>query len=325
MRAFNILSGAIYLFTLTSSVLSAPIEPTGDTSPRDGKVVARATPPLPTLAECKQQLNVAKDNSLFYSGPGGFAKKAKKWATDNKPGYKILGQQWKDTKWQDQWQNDEDVSFKFFDLASQAMAELSTGTVYVMLPSDTSGTDWWKGTVWDRAEWPNIKHADRIIRVNPDNDKQETIWVCKTCPTAGQGTAKPTSAKPTAPYAASPGQCHIHVNQFEDCGDDTKNLSVEVFMWDVAGNQIGYEARTEAGATNPLSMKSKLESPLVITPEHRGDYIQFTLGTENWTSRDNNQDALVYCNTGGWDPREGPSCSGEFPSVVSVSAAIPPK
>ena len=40
--------------------------------------------PLPTVAECKDQLNVAKDTSLFYSGPGSYAGKAKAWIKADK-------------------------------------------------------------------------------------------------------------------------------------------------------------------------------------------------------------------------------------------------
>ncbi|KAI9781208.1 MAG: hypothetical protein M1816_002468 [Peltula sp. TS41687] len=132
------------------------------------------------------------------------------------------------------------------------------------------------------------------MRINPTNDHEEIIYT-----------------KPTAPYATGSGQCHIHVNGFQDCSIDTKDLSVEVTMWDIAGNQIGYVEATKADATNLLSMESKLESFLVITPEHWGDYIQFSLGAESWTSRDNDNASGAYCNTGSWDPRDGPLCNEE--------------
>ena len=47
-----------------------------------------------------------------------------------------------------------------------------------MLPSDTQGTEWEEETVWDKYEWPNLGSAvTEVIRVNPDNDDQETILV----------------------------------------------------------------------------------------------------------------------------------------------------
>ncbi|KAF2689866.1 hypothetical protein K458DRAFT_95905 [Lentithecium fluviatile CBS 122367] len=125
--------------------------------------------------------------------------------------------------------------------------------------------------------------------------------------TIAPSTTSTTEApKPTAPYADAPGQCHIHVNEFQLCAEETADLAVEITMWDVGGAQIGYQHDTEAGDGHPLKMKSKLEALLEVTPEHRGDYIQFTLGTESWTSKDNDKGALAYCNTGGWDPRENP-------------------
>lgn len=163
----------------------------------------RETPPVPSVEEIKKHLNVAKDRSLFYSGPGGYAKKARDWAKGKKNGYKVLVQLWKDSKYPDPWQNDEDTSTEFFNRASQAMAELSSGTVFVMLPSDTNGNDWKAGTVWDKYEWPNLRSAvTTVIRVNPDNDKHETIKSDSSAtvpklpaPASCQPTSGPVSAE----------------------------------------------------------------------------------------------------------------------------------
>lgn len=44
-----------------------------------------------------------------------------------------------------------------------------------MLP-DGKGHNWHKGTVWDEHEWPNLgAGVTKVIRVNPDNNNQETI------------------------------------------------------------------------------------------------------------------------------------------------------
>ncbi|KAH0538552.1 hypothetical protein GP486_008770, partial [Trichoglossum hirsutum] len=89
------------------------------------------------------------------------------------------------------------------------------------------------------------------------------------------------------------------------CVTDTKDYNVDVGISDgaVKPNTIGQASETEAGATNPLSVKSKLEHPLVITPEHQGDYVQFTLGGLSWKSSDK------ACDTSKWDPSE-PFCGG---------------
>lgn len=83
---------------------------------------------------------------------------------------------WTNLCYLDAWQNDMNASTQFFNLASREMAKLSSGIVYVMLPSDTKGTDWWHESVWNLYEWPNLGSAvTEVIRVNPDNDNQETI------------------------------------------------------------------------------------------------------------------------------------------------------
>jgi hypothetical protein len=103
---------------------------------------------------------------------------------------------------------------------------------------------------------------------------------------------------------------HIHINEFWDCLDNEDNLSVEVTMWDVTGAQVGYLPRTQAGASAPAKMGSKLEDPLVITAEWaKGGYIQFQLGPLGFNTNDD-KDAKkpTHCNWGGYDPRGGPTC-----------------
>ncbi|KAK7959638.1 uncharacterized protein PG986_004492 [Apiospora aurea] len=94
-------------------------------------------------------------------------------------GYKILAQKWITPNWQDQWQSDEQASKEFFDICSQALAEMATGTAYVLLPkvaANETGKDWFPGTVWADYEWPNIPAGVTVIRINPDDPAyQETI------------------------------------------------------------------------------------------------------------------------------------------------------
>ncbi|KAK2781569.1 hypothetical protein FQN53_000510 [Emmonsiellopsis sp. PD_33] len=110
------------------------------------------------------------------------------------------------------------------------------------------------------------------------------------------------------PYAS--GQMHIHIWEYWGCLDDENNLSVKIQMWDGAGNQIGMMERTQAGATGPAHMRSKLENELIITPEWaKGGYIQFQLGDLQFnTNDDRDENKPVFCRVGGWDPRQGPQC-----------------
>lgn len=134
------------------------------------------TVPLPTVEGIKINLKPLKDCYLFYSGPGCYARKARQWAKWKKAGHMVLAQLWKNEEYPNTWQNDEFFSREFFALASRAMAELASGTVYVVLPSDTQGTNWLRGTVWDLYEWPHLSSdVTKVIRINPVNDQEETI------------------------------------------------------------------------------------------------------------------------------------------------------
>lgn len=143
-----------------------------------------------------------------------------------------------------------------------------------------------------------------------------------SCPVS-ETTSNPLAVSPVAPYVttggdgATAGKCHVHVNEFDNCEPETRDLSAEVTIWDVGGNQIGYQSRTEAGATKPLSVNSKLEAPLIVIPQHQNDYVQFSLGSENFNSKQKDKSALSWCSTGGWDPRDDgrPCVNTEEPAV----------
>ncbi|KAL8717462.1 MAG: hypothetical protein Q9181_008324, partial [Wetmoreana brouardii] len=159
-----------------------------------------------------------------------------------------------------------------------------------------------RAMVAEQAKMMN-QPADPII-INPSE-----------CPASETTSTSPSPIPPAnAPYVttggsgAQIGKCHVHVNEFEDCRGDKNDLSTEVTIWDVGNNQIGYQSTKQAGATDPLPVKSKLEDVLIVTPKHQHNYIQFTLGTEGFDSNQQDQTQLSWCSTGGWDPREGPAC-----------------
>ncbi|THV01801.1 hypothetical protein K435DRAFT_793022 [Dendrothele bispora CBS 962.96] len=115
-----------------STSTSAPVTPPPGSSGGRSTTTSR-TVAVPQTADIKPHLAVARDTSLFYSAsngqpPDGSAKQAREWARKKKNGYKILAQMWKDSNYQNTWQNDDALSKEFFDNASEAMAELSSGT-----------------------------------------------------------------------------------------------------------------------------------------------------------------------------------------------------
>jgi hypothetical protein len=102
---------------------------------------------------------------------------------------------------------------------------------------------------------------------------------------------------------------------------DDANLSVKLDMWNAAGDVVCHVDSTWAGATEPLQLGTGLQNHdmLVVTPEHR-DYIQFTMGSQSWTSKDNDKMKPMYCNTGSWDPKEGPICQ-IYPATLQTAAS----
>lgn len=137
-------------------------------------------PPAPTVADCKAQLKRGKP--LFYSGPNSYAKLARDAIKDtkNRPylqGYSVLADMFVDKTWADDWNNDFAKNDILWDVCSQALAEISTGTVYVILPRNedksNGGTTWHAGTRWDRFEWPHIPAGVKVIRINPEDPKQQ--------------------------------------------------------------------------------------------------------------------------------------------------------
>lgn len=157
-----------------------------------------------------------------------------------------------------------------------------------------------------------IKNA-AIARLRADN-----------LPGIAPAAPHPTPPK-KQPYASGP--IHIHVTEAWDCLDDSDNLSVEVTMWDISA-QIAYLRRTQAGASASAKMVSKLELPLVITPEHGTNvygYMQFQIGNLGFNSKDDTDTTKdTWCKSGGWDPRIGPECVDPdgipIPNALAVCA-----
>lgn len=140
--------------------------------------------------------------------------------------------------------------------------------------------------------------------------------------------AAPKAAPPPPPRYAT-GTCHIHVKEYETCGDDSKNLHAEVVMQDNAGQEIG---RTPVGHlknpygspindAEPYDFTSELPYVLIVTGQHRGDLVQFRYGALSWTSR--TKEGPAHCKTGGWDPRSGPICGQRFTNTPSAVRPLP--
>ncbi|KAI1413165.1 hypothetical protein F5Y13DRAFT_189527 [Hypoxylon sp. FL1857] len=130
----------------------------------------------PTVDQCTSQLNVPRDTTVFYSGGPDFYQKAIEAVNNRRylKGYQIMAQKWKDPDWLEAWQVDPELSKRFWDVCSEALAMATSGTAYVLLPTGT-GISWNDGTVWDRKEWPNIPEGVTVIRINPDDPREREV------------------------------------------------------------------------------------------------------------------------------------------------------
>lgn len=63
----------------------------------------------------------------------------------------------------------------------------------------------------------------------------------------------------------------------------------------------------DCGDGDPFSWKTKLPDSLDMTPEARHQYIQFSIGSLSWTTRDSKGDK--QCKVGGWSSGFSPSVS----------------
>ena len=146
------------------------------------------------------------------------------------------------------------------------------------------------------------------------------------------GAASPPSTVPPSPVASptpapyATGTCSLHVDEYQNCLDDASNLYAVVTIYDNNKNVIGQTPTNAsyAGAPinvdDPYSMTSKLADPLVVVGEHENDYIQFTLGSQSWTSRDTQ--APYFAKNGGWNPKDGPVCGQRYGDENAVSGCF---
>ncbi|KAL8775163.1 MAG: hypothetical protein Q9194_003851, partial [Teloschistes cf. exilis] len=126
-----------------------------------------------------------------------------------------------------------------------------------------------------------------------DYNKQVENWIADLTK-AIEGENPPEEQDPPAeePKDYEPGTCSFHLKETETCLQDDRNLYAIINLKDGKGNAIG---DTQVDSKNPigdginagagLEFKSKLPKPLVVTGEHRNDYIQFTYGDISWQSK----------------------------------------
>lgn len=114
--------------------------------------------PVPTVQEIISNHfvdPVPKDTSLFYTGLGGGKTPAQ---YSKEKSLKMLKDVWKDRNYPDQF-TDPQQNGEFFDRASAAFAQASSGKVTVLLPAGTGLNGGNPKAVWTRCEWPNLRRS----------------------------------------------------------------------------------------------------------------------------------------------------------------------
>jgi hypothetical protein len=165
------------LVTKRGNCLGKPCPP----SPRPGTPAARpAALVAPTAEECAGHINMGP--ALFWSGQGNFNQYSQDALKRSYlHGYKVLNQMFKDHAYMTKYDSSTDAAVKqaFWENCSKALALGQTGTAYVLLPALGHGeavTHWFQQSIWARIEYPNLKHATKLIRINPtDEHWQEEV------------------------------------------------------------------------------------------------------------------------------------------------------
>ena len=113
-------------------------------------------------------------------------------------------------------------------------------------------------------------------------------------------------------------------NDDDAYGNDGLNdgkYGCEIRILDGNRNTIGWQVHTDCSTASPLTVNSKLENGLVVTPEARSDYVQFTLGSESWKSSDTGEPG---CKVGGWDGSDDPMVGSRrfFATLMAMKSEL---
>jgi len=141
--------------------------------------------PIPTVEEMKAHLKVSPGKVLLYSGPGGYLTKAREYIEREArrgggvKGLKVLENSWKDPKFPAKFTGgDMKQLLPFWENASKAFAEMASGTVYILVPENIVGANFFPNTILARIEWPTLLKnpaVTKVVKVHPNSPKQEVI------------------------------------------------------------------------------------------------------------------------------------------------------
>ncbi|KAL6713990.1 hypothetical protein ACLMJK_008484 [Lecanora helva] len=306
----SLLSSLGYLFSLLLLIgilhqniaLATPLTKRDDAEPDDPDSDTDGTNQIlpsadnyPDLDKCRENVNVAKDKSVFYSAVGKHEDKPQNFA-DQLPDGVLLREAYPNgfTDKNDEWTGYK----KFLERASQAFAEKSSGIVHVLLPTDK--TDIGK-KVWTKIEKPALTSSGsvtRIVKVDPDDfTKMCVLWGAEDDNLAGcdlENGPVPAKGKYT------PGWCGVHVTQHQkkNPDDPSSHYSLDVTIYDGAEQEIGSVTGQDAPGGQGVDVDSKLPYVLIVTAQQvDADPLLFKYGDQSWGSNDQSH----HCNFGSYD------------------------
>lgn len=216
------------------------------------------------------------------------------------------------------------------DAAAQKVHDKDSGSIGRIYNAGTRyevhlGIDWPQGIDISNNMEADCKASMTQIMDDCDgNDPQNPLnW--KYGGHFGDGTVQ-YDIIPWADQGYTPGECSFHLQEDESWsgvdGPGTKRTwkyHIErATMRDGAGatiGTVGFAANGKdadpqsAGDGNPLVWDTRLPDALSITPEAQGDprdYVQFTIGSQSWTTNDPDS-GRPRCNVGGWSSHYSPA------------------
>ena len=176
VHLLSLLTLCITLGSLLASPAAAA--PVNDVDAPTKMLFARACPSVADLGAIFTSKG-AGENTVFYTSPVSAAQ-AGNFATGLSPrGYYFGNLVTFDDQmnWIDQCNGDPAEQNKMVPRISRAIASVTTGTAYIMIPQ---GSDPKAGnSIWVRDEFPTLMRSgcQKVVRVNPDDiTSTSTIW-----------------------------------------------------------------------------------------------------------------------------------------------------
>lgn len=111
-------------------------------------------------------------------------------------------------------------------------------------------------------------------------------------------------------YTSGTCSFHVHETEYVDGFDTPGFEAITTFFigadikdgnGNIIGGTNGQDAQAGQDAANPYIYNGLYNSLSMLPESQGGDYIQFNIGTQSWTSSQTDQSQFPRCSTGDWD------------------------